>query len=196
LELHRRVPMSKIMLTVGFAVAMPLLALANVTKEEIKKLVSAGISDEVILTYIRTHGPVVPLSADDLVDLKRAGAGDRLLAGLVGSPATPAAAQAPAPPVVAAPAAPAGSYTETVVAPSYAYVSPAYYAGYPYYYSSYYYPYYPYYYSGCYPRYYYSGCYPRYYYGGYGCYPRGGVSVGSEWGSAWGSPPTATAKRF
>jgi hypothetical protein len=171
--------MSKIMLTVAFAVAMPLLALANVTKDEIKKLVSAGISDDVILTYIRTHGPVAPLSADDLVELKRAGAGDRLLAGLVGSPAPAAAAPSVQPPVAPA-ALPASSstYTETVVAPSYTYVTPAYYAGYPYYYSSGYYPYYPYYYGGCYPRYYYSGCYPHYYYGGYGCYPRGGVSVG------------------
>jgi len=79
--------MMKILLALAMLGAAPLAAAADVSKEDIKKLAAAGISDEVILTYIRTHGPARALSADDLVELKRAGVSDRVLATLAGTPA-------------------------------------------------------------------------------------------------------------
>jgi hypothetical protein len=75
--------------------ALPLAAAADVSKEDVKKLAAAGISDDVILTYIRTHGPLPTLSADELVDLKQAGVSDRVLAVLAGSPAPSPLPQTP-----------------------------------------------------------------------------------------------------
>lgn len=72
--------------------AMPLVALADVTKEDVKKLASAGLSEEIILSYIRANGPVTKLSADDLVELKGAGASDRVLGAMVGKAQTSALA--------------------------------------------------------------------------------------------------------
>jgi hypothetical protein len=83
-------------LSIAFLAAFPLVASADVTKEEIKKLAAAGISEDVIVSYIRKHGPVAPLSADDLVELKKAGAGEKVLAACVNAPA-PEAPRASAP---------------------------------------------------------------------------------------------------
>ncbi len=73
--------------------SMPVLA--DVTKEDLKKLTSAGISDEVILSYVQANGPMAKLSAEDLIDLKKAGASEKLLSSVLavptasGSPAAP-----------------------------------------------------------------------------------------------------------
>lgn len=79
-----------------------LSAFADVTKEELKKLASAGVSEDVILSYIRTNGPVVKLSSDDLIELKQAGLGDKALAAAAAgtAPAAPAPAPTPSPTVV------------------------------------------------------------------------------------------------
>jgi len=157
--------------------ALPIAAAADVSKEDIRKLVAAGVGDEVIVSFIRANSPVHKLSADDVVELKQAGASERVLGALMGS----------------APAAPARR-VETVEQPvyvpqtTYVYSTPSYYTG-GYYSPSYYYgSYYPSYY---YPRYSYSSyCGPTYYRGysgngyGYGyrsCGPRVGVSVGYRW---------------
>ncbi len=81
--------MRKIPLALAMLGALPLAAAADVSKEDIRKLAAAGISDNVILAYIRTHGPVQRLTADDLVELKQAGASDRVLEAAAGGPPAP-----------------------------------------------------------------------------------------------------------
>lgn len=58
-------------------------AWADVTKEDLKKLVRAGVGDDVVLAYVRASGPLVPLSAEDIVDLKQSGASEKLLQSLL-----------------------------------------------------------------------------------------------------------------
>lgn len=111
--------MKTVALSIALLAVFPLATSADVTKEEIRKLAAAGISEEVIVSFIRRHGPVASLSADDLVELKKAGAGEKVLAACVNAPA----------PTVPTPRA---SYTTPA---SYAYEEPAYI------YSSYYRPY-------------------------------------------------------
>lgn len=64
----------------------------DVSKEDIKKLVAAGVSDDVIVAFIRTHGPVAALSAEDMIDLRNAHVSDRVLAAMVQASAAPPAA--------------------------------------------------------------------------------------------------------
>lgn len=90
--------MKKTLIALALTGLIPAAAAADVSKEDIKKLAAAGISDEVILTYLRTHGPVPTFTADDLVELKQAGVSERVLAELAGRPAA-----APAPPPAPAP---------------------------------------------------------------------------------------------
>jgi hypothetical protein len=141
--------------------AAPLAASADVSKEDIKKLAAAGVGDEVILSYIRTHGPVQTLSADDIVELKKAGASERVLSAMAGGTA-PRAPQMPAVErQAAAPLTDYPSYTPSTVV-----------------YDSAYYPYYPYYstyYWGGWPYYYSS--WPRYSW----CGPRVGVGFSTGW---------------
>lgn len=93
-----RVP-KKALLSLAFLASYPLALAADVGKEEIKKLVAAGVSDDVILAYIRAHGPVARLSADDVVELKQAGASERVLGALVNPSAAPSPAPTPERPV-------------------------------------------------------------------------------------------------
>ena len=106
----------KAILTAAFLFLSGSLALANVTKEDVKKLLNAGISDATIVVYIHQNAPAMPLSADDIAGLKAAGAGDAVLKALQDA---------------------AGSSGYSPSSYSYPY--------YPYYYYpySYYYPYYP-----------------------------------------------------
>ena len=67
--------------------ALALPAAAEVTKADLKKLAAAGISDDVVLAFVRANQPVGRFNADDLVELKQAGLGDRVLAVLAGEPA-------------------------------------------------------------------------------------------------------------
>jgi len=152
--------MKRLAIALTILAAAPLAASADVSKEDIKKLIGAGVGEEVILSFIRSHGPAAKMSADDLVELKQAGATEKVLATMAGgSNATPAA-----------PAAPARTYT---YAPSTTYVADT-----PVYSSDYYYPYYSYPYFSYWPSYYYWGCYPRYSYSYSSCYPRYGYSYG------------------
>ena len=75
--------MKKIALGISFAAMMALTADADVSKEDVKKLVAAGISDNVILTYVRANGPMEKLSPDDVIELKKAGATEKVLAAIV-----------------------------------------------------------------------------------------------------------------
>src|SRR5579863_5586240 len=91
--------MKTIALAVTFLASLPLALSAQVNKEEIKKLAAAGISDEVILSYVKANGGVGRMSAEDVVELKQSGASEKLLTALLGITSAPArpAAQAPAP---------------------------------------------------------------------------------------------------
>lgn len=71
--------MTKIALSLAILGAFPLAVSADVSKEDIKKLAQAGISDDVIIAFARANGPVRALSSDDIVELKAAGASDRVL---------------------------------------------------------------------------------------------------------------------
>jgi hypothetical protein len=164
--------MKKVALAFSVLAALPLAAAADVSKEDVKKLVAAGIGEDVILTFIRANGPVQKLSADDVVELKQAGATEKVLGALMGGASRPA----PATQVVEKPV--------YVPQTTYVYSTPTY-AGSYYYPSSYYYGYWgPSYYY--YPRTYSGYCGPVYrgYYGYAGyryCAPRVGVSIGWRW---------------
>jgi len=75
--------MAHIFRTLGVLVCLATIAGADVDKEELKKLVRAGLSDDLILGYVRHKGPLVRLSADDLLELKNAGLSDTLLVSLL-----------------------------------------------------------------------------------------------------------------
>jgi hypothetical protein len=76
----------KILVALALLGALPLAAAADVSKEDVKKLAKAGLSDDVILSFIRANGPMARLSADDIVELKEAGVSERVLAVLAGTP--------------------------------------------------------------------------------------------------------------
>ncbi|HZE99312.1 MAG TPA: hypothetical protein VE981_20075 [Planctomycetota bacterium] len=161
--------MKKITLTLALLAGLPLALAAQVTKEDIKKLTTAGISDDVILSYVKANGGVARLSADDIIELKQAGASEKVLSVVLGQ----APAAAPAYPQQQQQAPATQTYERAYSAPSttYVYDSNAYYTP-SVSYSAYIGGYYPYYYPYSYG---YGSCYPRYYgYGGYGgyCAPR------------------------
>lgn len=148
--------MKTVMMSLALAASLPLALCAQVSKEEIKKLAAAGISDEVIVSYVRANGGISRLSAEDLVDLKQAGASEKLLSSLLGS-ASPAPKAAPAPMTPGTPPV-EGSDNVPYAAPA---ASSVVYDSNPYYYTptySYYGGYYPY----AYPSYYYSVGFPWY----------------------------------
>jgi len=84
--------MKKTLTAFAFLAALPLAAAAQVSKDDIKKLVSAGVSDDVVLTYVRANGPAPRMSADDLIELKQAGAGEKVLGALASGSSAPAPA--------------------------------------------------------------------------------------------------------
>jgi hypothetical protein len=75
--------MTRLPLTLAALCCLGAAAFADIGKEELKKLARAGISDDVILSYVRSKGPVAKLSADDIIELKKAGLSDGLLSTLV-----------------------------------------------------------------------------------------------------------------
>ena len=123
----------KILIALLLTLCSAIPAMADVTKEDVRKLVSAGISDNVIVQYVRTNGPV-RMTVDDLAELKKLGASDTVLSALVSGRQD----QRPEPQPV---------QTTTVVVQEspvvyYWYWGPYYYGGYycrPYYYRPYYY---------------------------------------------------------
>lgn len=172
--------MKTLSLTLTFLASLPFALAAQVTKEDLKKLCAAGISDEVILSYVKANGPVSKLSADDVIDLKQAGASEKLLSVVLGAPsAPPAVERLPEKTVLTRPATYAYDTTPYYYTPSsYSYDS--------YYPTTYYYPNYSYYPrtygSYYYPRYYSSYCYPSFSVGfssGRWCTPRFSIGVSS-----------------
>jgi len=75
--------MSRFILTATIHLGIIVAAVADVDKEELKKLFKAGVSDDLIVTYVHSKGPLARLSADDVVDLKKAGLSDGLLSRLI-----------------------------------------------------------------------------------------------------------------
>jgi len=159
--------MRTVLALVLLAVA-PAFAAAQASKDDLQKLAKAGLSDDVIIAYLKANGGAAKLSSDDLVALKTAGLSDKVLTAMLAPvekakelPTTPAATETPV--VVEQPS------PVVVVPPVYAsgYIN----IGRPYY--SYYY--------GCYPSYYsYRSCYPSFYRSSSYCAPRfsGSFSVG------------------
>jgi hypothetical protein len=82
----------KTTLTLALLGALAMPAAADVTKDDLKKLASAGVSDDVTLAFVRANAPVHRLSADDVVELKAAGLSDRVLAVVMGPVEAPAPA--------------------------------------------------------------------------------------------------------
>jgi len=78
--------MRHLIVTVAMLCGPAAAAFADVGKEELKKLAQAGLSDELIMDFVRSKGGVAKLSADDVVELKRAGLSDPLLARLIALP--------------------------------------------------------------------------------------------------------------
>jgi hypothetical protein len=174
--------MKKIAMTLALLAGLPLALSAQVSKEDLRKLAAAGISDEVILSYVRANGPVAKLSAEDVIDLKQAGASEKVLSAVLGNAPAPAPAYTPSEqPRAQAQTVYSSAPSTTVVYDSapYYYTPSVSYAAYstPVYYPTYYY-------GGYYPRYYSTGyCSPRYY-GGY--YPRTSFGVSVGFGSSRG----------
>jgi hypothetical protein len=129
----------KAILAAAFLMLSGSMILANVTKEDVKKLLVAGVSENTIVLYIRQNAPASPLTADDLIDLKGAGASDAVLNALQDASRTSASASS---------YSSAGSTTSPDYAPTTYYYSYPYSYSYPYpyyyYYPYYSYPYYPY----------------------------------------------------
>jgi len=83
----------------GFLPAASVQA-GDFSKEDLKKLLAAKLSDATIIAYIKRNPPGAMVSAEDLIELKTAGADDAVLAALVEASKTPKAAPAspPSPP--------------------------------------------------------------------------------------------------
>ena len=144
--------------------AAPGLVAAQASKDDLKKLAKSGVSEDVILAYIKANGYSGKPTSDDLVELKDAGLSDRLLAGILSPPET-----TPSTVYVERPAS--GYATGSLsVNPSYSYAG------------SYYTPTYVRYYTGSFSRPYYSSyCRPNtgsYYRSSY-CGPRTSLSYSS-----------------
>jgi hypothetical protein len=69
-------------------------AFADVTKEDLKKLAAAKISDSVVVAYVRAYGPMPRMSAQDLIELKSAGLSDKVLEQIAAEGPKPAPAPA------------------------------------------------------------------------------------------------------
>ncbi|HVE38706.1 MAG TPA: hypothetical protein VNM14_02380 [Planctomycetota bacterium] len=160
--------------------ATPLTLLAQVSKEEVRRLLDAHVSEQTIISYVQRNGPMEVLSVEDLGDLKGAGASDSLLQALIQAqtsssyrpPSTDSTPYTTEPSSTVIYDSPQYYYSYPSTAyPAYSYSYPAPY----YYYSSYYPSYYPYRYS-YYPYRYYPNYYNQNYYHGH-TYPyRGGYS--------------------
>jgi len=67
------------------SLAWPLGLAAEVTKEDVLKLLASHSSDETLMVYIRRNAPARPLSTQDILDLRHAGASDAVITTLVES---------------------------------------------------------------------------------------------------------------
>jgi hypothetical protein len=89
----------------------------SVTVDDVIAMTRSGVTEDVILTHIRYHGPATPLRPADLIVLQQQGVSPRVVQALQAPPAV----SVQSPPVVAAP------YPYVVAAP------PPYWGPYPYY---------------------------------------------------------------
>src|SRR5688572_3114084 len=92
-----RCPM-RTFLTLVLLAAAPGFAAAQASKDDLIKLARAGISEDVIIAYLKSNGFDGRLTTDDLVELKGFGLGDRVLAILLGQAVEPPAADSTTPP--------------------------------------------------------------------------------------------------
>lgn len=93
----KREPAMKV-LVLPICLALGAPAPAEVSKDDIQKLLERGSSEAEIRNFIETHRPVLPLSAIDLADLWSSGASAGLLEFLItpgGVPAIPARTEVP-----------------------------------------------------------------------------------------------------
>ena len=114
-------------LVIAFLAAFPLAATAGVTKDDIKKLAENGISDGVIIAYIKANGPAPKLSADDILELKKAGVSDKVLETALASSKVVKPARTYTPPKTT-------TYVVQDYVPTYTYPRSYYYRSYPGYY--------------------------------------------------------------
>jgi hypothetical protein len=73
----------KAILTILLLILTSGTLLADVSKEELRRLLDARVPDAAIVAYIRKHGPVEPLSIEDITELKSAGASDDVMQALI-----------------------------------------------------------------------------------------------------------------
>jgi hypothetical protein len=101
-DVHFEEHCMKSALAAAFVFALGAVASAqSTTTEQVKKLIAAGLGDDVIVAFIESRGGLEKLSADDTVALKEAGASDALLKRLIdGIAPVPPPAPAPAPEIV------------------------------------------------------------------------------------------------
>jgi hypothetical protein len=71
--------MKRLIETLAAVVLLSSAAFAEVTKEDLEKLAAARIPDTVVVAYVRAHGPMPKLSAQDLIELRSAGLSDQVL---------------------------------------------------------------------------------------------------------------------
>ena len=68
--------MKRISLPAAFLFLSASMAFATVTKDDVRKLLAAGISEDTIILYIHRNAPAPSPSPEDVVELKNAGASD------------------------------------------------------------------------------------------------------------------------
>jgi len=120
--------MRKSLLSAALLLVTAASALAQIDKDDLKKLAQAGLSDDTVIAFVKSHGPVVPLLPDDLAELKKAGMGEKALTFLVSPPTKDQTAPAPSTSTTTASSNVVYSYYEY----PYSYYYPSY--AYPYYY--------------------------------------------------------------
>lgn len=82
-EAMSRMTMKTIALTGLLVLVAPLAARADVTKRDVQGMLRAQFSCQNILQYIRSNAPVLPLSSQDLVDLRAEGADEQVIQALL-----------------------------------------------------------------------------------------------------------------
>src|SRR4030095_2031057 len=90
-----------------FEGAQPPKGPGSLTVEEVVKLTQSALPEELIITRVKTNGKAFDLSAEELVDIKKAGVTDNVLKYLM-DPSRPYSPPPPPPtlPVAEAPAGP------------------------------------------------------------------------------------------
>lgn len=75
--------------------------------QEVVNMTSAGLSDDVIIAQVNTHGPTRPLSSSELIGLKQQGVSDAVIRAMQRGSAVPSVIQQPCvvapPPVIVSP---------------------------------------------------------------------------------------------